>query len=109
MVGENLPFIACVAVVHREEWLRLAREVGLDAKDPASVNHPSVHKAALDRIARQTTSFARYAVPRAVHLTLEPWTIENTFMTPTLKLKRSNLMAHFAAPIEAMYQRPGAR
>ncbi len=105
VVGENLPFIACVAVLHREEWLRLAREVGLDAKDPASINHPAVHKAALERIARQTASFARYAVPRAVHFTLEPWTIENTFMTPTLKLKRSNLMAHFAAAIEAMYKR----
>jgi len=109
VVGENLPFIACVAVLHREEWQRLARELGLDAKDPASVNHPSVHKAALERIAQQTASFARYAVPRAVHFTLEPWTIENTFMTPTLKLKRSNLMAHFAAAIAAMYQRPGAR
>jgi len=105
VVGENLPFIACVAVLHREEWLRLAREVGLDAKDPASLNHPSVHKAALERIARQTASFARYAVPRAVHFTLEPWAIENTFMTPTLKLKRSNLMAHFAAAIAAMYRR----
>ena len=109
VVGENRPFIACVAVLHREEWLRLAREVGLDAKDPASLNHPAVHKAALDRIAGQTASFARYAVPRAVHFTLEPWTIENTFMTPTLKLKRSNLMGHFAEAIEAMYQRPGAR
>ncbi|WP_119966255.1 AMP-dependent synthetase/ligase [Simplicispira lacusdiani] len=105
VVGENLPFIACVAVLHREEWLRLARETGLDAKDPASLNHPAVHKAALERIARQTASFARYAVPRAVYFTLEPWTIENTFMTPTLKLKRSNLMAHFAAAIEAMYKR----
>ena len=109
VVGENLPFIACVAVLHREEWLRLAREVGLDAKDPASLNHPAVHKAALDRIAGQTASFARYAVPRAVHFTLELWTIENTFMTPTLKLKRSNLMGHFAEAIAAMYQRPGAR
>ncbi len=105
VVGENLPFIACVAVVHREEWLRLAREVGLDPKDPASLNHPAVHKMALERIAGHTASFARYAVPRAVHLTQEPWSIENSFMTPTLKLKRSNLTAHFAAAIEAMYRR----
>jgi long-chain acyl-CoA synthetase len=30
-------------------------------------------------------------------------------MTPTLKLKRNNLMGHFATAIEAMYQRPGTR
>ena len=48
-------------------------------------------------------------MPRAVTLTLEPWTIDNTFMTPTLKLKRNNLMGHFGAQIELMYQKPGAR
>ena len=40
-----------------------------------------------------------------MHLTPAPWTIENTFMTPTLKLKRGNLMAHFAREIEGMYQK----
>ena len=109
VVGENLPFIACVAVVHPEEWLRMARQLGLNPKDAASLNHPAAQQEALARIARQTAGFARYAVPRAVHLVQEPWTIENGMMTPTLKLKRSNLMARFAAPIEALYQRPSPR
>ena len=107
VVGENRPFIACVAVLKRDEWQRLAGDLGLSAQDADSLNHPSVHRAVLARIEKNTASFARYAVPRAVHLTLEPWTIENTFMTPTLKLKRNNLMAHFAEAIEGMYQKPG--
>lgn len=105
--GENRPFITCVAVLKRDEWQRLAGNLGLSAQDADSLNHPSVHRAVLARIEKNTASFARYAVPRAVHLTLEPWTIENTFMTPTLKLKRNNLMAHFAEAIEGMYQKPG--
>lgn len=107
VVGENRPFITCVAVLKRDEWQRLAGNLGLSAQDADSLNHPSVHRAVLARIEKNTASFARYAVPRAVHLTLEPWTIENTFMTPTLKLKRNNLMAHFAEAIEGMYQKPG--
>ena len=107
VVGENRPFIACVAVLKADEWRRLAAELGLPAQDAASLNHPNVHRAVLARIEKNTASFARYAVPRAVHCTLEPWTIENTFMTPTLKLKRNNLMTHFAAAIEGMYQKPG--
>ncbi len=107
VVGENRPFIACVAVLKANEWQRLAADLGLSAQDSASLNHPSVHRAVLARIEKNTSSFARYAVPRAVHLTLAPWTIENTFMTPTLKLKRINLMAHFAQAIEDMYQKPG--
>ena len=66
-----------------------------------------MHRAVLARIEKNTASFARYAVPRTVHLTLDPWTIENTFMTPTLKLKRINLMTHFAEAVEGMYQKPG--
>ncbi|WP_298213495.1 long-chain fatty acid--CoA ligase [Acidovorax sp.] len=109
VVGENRPFIACVAVLKADEWQRLAADLGLDPQAADSLNHSSVHRAVLARIEKNTASFARYAVPRAVHLTLEPWTIENTFMTPTLKLKRNNLMAHFAEAIEGMYQKPGGR
>ena len=105
VVGENRPFIACVAVLARDEWQRLASDLGLDPAQPASVNDPAVQRAVLARIEKSTSSFARYAVPRAVHLALEPWTVENTFMTPTLKLKRNNLAAHFADAIEAMYQK----
>jgi len=109
VVGEQRPFIACVAVLQRDEWQRLAASLGLDAQDPGSLGQARAVQAALARIERATASFARYAVPRAVTLTLEPWTIENTFMTPTLKLKRNNLMNHFAPAIEAMYQNPAGR
>ncbi|MES2611764.1 MAG: long-chain fatty acid--CoA ligase [Pseudomonadota bacterium] len=110
VVGENRPFIACVAVLRRDEWQRLAGDLGLAAADPDSLNHPAVHRAVLARIEKSTASFARYAVPRAVHLTLAPWSIENGFMTPTLKLKRAPLMAHFTQQIDGMYQqKPGAR
>ncbi|WP_440112209.1 AMP-dependent synthetase/ligase [Acidovorax sp. BL-A-41-H1] len=109
VIGENRPFIACIAVVRRDEWQRLAADLGLDARDAAHLNQPSVHRAVLARMEKNTAMFARYAVPRAVHLTLEPWTIENTFMTPTLKLKRNNLNAHFAQAIEAIYQKPAGR
>ncbi|MBX9831503.1 MAG: AMP-binding protein, partial [Burkholderiaceae bacterium] len=78
VVGENRPFIACVAVLKRDEWQRLAADLGLSPQDADSLNHPSVHRAVLARIEKNTASFARYAVPRAVHLTLTPWTIENT-------------------------------
>lgn len=52
-----------------------------------------------------TRALPHYAQPRAVALTLDPWTIENTLMTPTLKLKRNNLAARFAADIDRLYRR----
>ncbi|ART48370.1 AMP-dependent synthetase/ligase [Acidovorax carolinensis] len=109
VVGENRPFIACVAVLKYDEWQRLAADLGLNPQEAGSLNHASVHRAVLARMEKNTASFPRYAVPRAVHLTLTPWTIENTFMTPTLKLKRNNLTAHFSEAIDGMYLKSGAR
>ncbi|GAB2750476.1 AMP-dependent synthetase/ligase [Melaminivora jejuensis] len=105
VVGEDRPFIAAVVVLNGQEWTRLAGELSLDPAAAQSLADPRAQRAALERIERQAASFPRYAVPRAIHLSLEPWTVENTFMTPTLKLKRNNLMAQFAPAIEAMYTR----
>ncbi|NML85749.1 MAG: long-chain fatty acid--CoA ligase [Polaromonas sp.] len=109
VVGENRPFIGCVVVVNLVEWQRLAASLGLNPEDPASLELPAVQKAALARMALQTRDFARYATPRAVCLTLAPWTIENTLMTPTLKLKRNNLMKRYSREIEALYSAGGRR
>ena len=107
VVGENQPFIACVAVVNPVEWRRLAASLGLDAEIEASLHAPGARRAALARVASQTGEFARYATPRAIFLTHEPWTLENALMTPTLKLKRNNLVARYAHEIESMYHPEG--
>ena len=109
VVGENRPFIACIAVLDKAEWQRLAASLGLAPDDPASLNHSAVRQAALARMAAQTHSFARYAAPRAVFLTLAPWTLENGLMTPTLKLKRNNLLSRYADEIEALYHQASGK
>jgi long-chain acyl-CoA synthetase len=41
---------------------------------------------------------------------MEPWSLLNGLMTPTLKLKRNALLAHFHSEIEDVYaQRTPAR
>jgi len=105
VLGEQRPFIAAVVVMNPQVWAQLAQSLQLDPKDPASLQAPAAVKAALTRIQQAASSFPHYAVPRKVWLTLEPWTVENTMMTPTLKLKRNNLMTRFAAEIERLYAR----
>ncbi|QBK05279.1 long-chain fatty acid--CoA ligase [Hylemonella gracilis] len=105
VVGEQRPFIAAVVVVQAEEWTKLAKGLGLVPQAEQSLAAPEVLAAVLKRIERATGSFAHYAVPRAVTLTRELWTIENGLMTPTLKLKRNNLMVRFESAIEAMYRK----
>ena len=39
----------------------------------------------------------------AVTATLEPWTVENGLMTPTMKLRRAKVLEKFNAEIDQMY------
>jgi long-chain acyl-CoA synthetase len=105
VLGEQRPFIAAVVVMNPQVWAQLAQSLQLDPRDPACLQAPAAVTAALARIQQAAASFPHYAVPRKVCLTLEPWTVENTMMTPTLKLKRNNLMTRFAADIERLYAR----
>jgi long-chain acyl-CoA synthetase len=104
VVGENRPFIAAIVVLGQVEWRKLAAELQVDPGTEASLTAPAVRQVLLRRIELHTKAFPRYAVPKAVLATLTPWTIENALMTPTLKLKRNNLMAHFAEQIESLYK-----
>ncbi len=103
--GDNRPFIACALVLHGPEWERLAASLGLAADKPASLTDDKAREAVLQRIRQLTRNFPHYAQPRAVCLSLQAWTPDNALMTPTLKIKRQNLAAHFAVEIEAIYRR----
>ncbi len=103
--GDNRPFIACIVVLNKAAWGRLAADLRLDPAAPESLTASAARSAVLERIRALTKGFPYYAQPRAVWPTIEPWTIENVLLTPTLKLKRNNLSAHFAAQIEALYRR----
>jgi long-chain acyl-CoA synthetase len=112
-VGEGMPYVGLLLVVNGEAWRKLAPELGVAPDDPAALRAEAVTRLALARAQAAAHAFPRYAQPRAVWLTLEPWTIENGLITPTMKLKRSVLAQRFASGIRMLYAgndlgRPGA-
>jgi long-chain acyl-CoA synthetase len=100
VVGDRCPFLAAVVVLNTEAWRRLAADKGLDPERP---NHPASKIEVLARIVPLLAALPRYAQVRAVHLTLDPWTIEAGLLTPTLKVKRDAVQRKFAAEIVALY------
>ena len=103
IVGEGKPFLSALVVLNEAHWQRLAEELGLDA-DPANLEHPAVEKALLERINRQLARFPGYAKIIRARALLEPWTIEDGFITPTMKLKRKPLHAEYEAVINQLYK-----
>ncbi len=103
VVGEGKPYLSALAVLNSDLWPGLAQECGLDPFDPSSLQDARLVSLLLRRIRVALTDFPGYAKVRRVTPLLEPWTVENSLLTPTLKVKRKLVLERYAAEIQAMY------
>jgi long-chain acyl-CoA synthetase len=99
--GEGKPYLSALAVLNDAEWARAAEESKLD---PAAEIEGKAEKLLLGRIAQRIKGFPGYAQVRKITVARDKWTVDNGFMTPTLKLKRNIIFQKYAADIENMYK-----
>ncbi len=99
LVGEGKPYLGLFAVLNREQWSKIAIEKGYE--DDLSAK--PVQNELLARIAVQTKEFPGYGHVRRVTAMFEPWTIESGLLTPTLKLRRGQIMECYRNEFETMY------
>ncbi len=104
VIGDNRPYLTALIVLNEEQWEIHANRLDLDVHDMNAHRSEVFEELVCDKIAGQLSEFPGYAVIRHVTCQLEPWTIENELITPTLKLKRNRIMERFAADIEKMYE-----
>jgi long-chain acyl-CoA synthetase len=104
IIGDDRPFLTALLVLNPEQWERVARQLQLDARDPAALASDELKMLVSDKLTRQLAEFPGFARIHGITCTLEHWTIENELITPTLKLKRNRIMEHFAADIDHMYE-----
>lgn len=103
VLGEGHASLVVLAVVNPEQWKILARQVGVRDDMPESLSDTRVEQQVLQRIARQINEFPGYAKVRRALLMLEPWSVENGLLTPTMKLKRAKVCAHYESEIARLY------
>jgi len=103
--GEAHPYLVVLAVLNNEAWQHFAREIGIRADLPEALNDSRVEAKILRRVARNLRGFPGYARVNRVLLLREPWSVENGLLTPTLKIKRSEIAQQFAAQIKELYER----
>ncbi|MBI5660483.1 MAG: long-chain fatty acid--CoA ligase [Nitrosomonadales bacterium] len=102
--GEGHPALVVLAVVNPEQWQALAQQIGVRPDMPESLRDTRVEQAVLERISGQIKEFPGFAKVRRALLLSEPWSIENGLLTPTLKIRRAQVVARFAQEIERLYQ-----
>jgi long-chain acyl-CoA synthetase len=103
IIGEGKPYLAVIMVLNPAAWRRFATSLALDPDGPESLRSQRALDLVLARIASRLSEFPIQARVRAAYLTLEPWTIENGLLTPTLKLKRAEIEKRFAEPLRQLY------
>jgi len=103
VVGEGKPYLAALIVLSSDLWFGFAKEQGLDPFARGSLQDSHLQKKVLARIQKQLHDFPGYARIRRVALMLEPWTVENGLLTPTLKVKRARVLEQFSEQVEGLY------
>jgi long-chain acyl-CoA synthetase len=80
LVGEGKPYVILVAVTQVADEKKLVR-----------------------RANEQLREFPRYVRVRRVIAEKEPWTVENGTLTPTMKIKRREVLQRYRSQIDAIY------
>lgn len=98
IIGEGKPFLSMLGVLNRGLWKKMVADSNLDA-----TNIQAAEKLVLKRVAVQIKSFPGYAQIRRGVFTLEAWSVENGLLTPTLKIRRPQVVASRAKDIDSIY------
>ena len=83
VIGEQKPWLSALLVLSEGEQIS--------------------EKEVIERINRQMRGFPGYASIRTVHICDEGWNVENGLLTPTLKIKRNNLLERYQYVVKELY------
>jgi len=104
VAGEGKPYLCLLAVVDREKWLEAADIHNLPKNWPECLESPHAKAFALTTVGRRMHAFPGYARIRRIALLAEAWSVENGLLTPTLKLKRSQVLERYSKEYQALYE-----
>ncbi len=102
IIGEGRSYLSLLAVVNEIEWHALSGII--DSAGNTGLLPPDIEQVLLTRITQQTTTFPGYAQIRRVAVVPKPWTVENGYLTPTLKLRRPLVAKQYSGIIQKLYE-----
>ena len=104
VVGENRKFPAALIVPAFNVVVQHFQQTGVHLNSNSEiVAHPEVNALIEAEIRRLNQNFGRYSQIKKFVLLEEEWSIAGGELTPTLKLKRRQLLKKYAREIESLY------
>ena len=103
VIGEGRPFLSALLVPNPEAFARVAEALHLDPANEASCCDESVRSIFMRHVQKRTAAFPGYAQVRKLAVVKEPWTPDNGLATPTLKLRRNQILERYQDVTETLY------
>lgn len=103
VIGEGRPYLVALVVPDSSTLSRMNAELGIATGASDLYADPHLTSQVLQRVQNRLRTFPGYAKLHRVGLIEEPWSIENSMMTPTLKLRRDRILARHGSLVDRLY------
>ncbi|GGE61926.1 AMP-dependent synthetase/ligase [Actibacterium pelagium] len=100
VLGDGKPWCSAVVVIDTERFEKWAENQIPGVKD---FNDAHLRKSLRNRLLEKMDNIPPFARINAVHVEVEPWTLESGLLTPTLKAKRPKVAQRFRNELNALY------
>jgi len=102
--GDQRPYLVALVVPNQEACMKWAADSGLPKSGWQELASSDVLRKHIQaEIQKHLAKLNAHEQVRRVYIHTEPFTIENGFMTPTMKLKRRVINDHFREFFESLY------
>ncbi len=103
VIGEAKPYLSAIVVINEEMWNDIAKDAHINTSEKNALQNRRLCHFVTKKISTLLSSFPGYEQIRRVKLILNPWTINNGMLTPTMKLKRNKILANYKEDINNLY------
>lgn len=102
--GDQRPYLVAMIVPNQEACMAWAEESGMPKSGWHELaNSDVLRKHIQSRIQQRLKLLNAHEQIRRIYIQVDPFTIENGFLTPTMKLKRRMIYQHYAELFESLY------
>ena len=103
VIGEGRPYLSALVVPNPEAFERVARNLRLDPANEETCCDENVVSIFMQHVQQRTAAFPGYAQVRQLAVVNEPWTPDNGLATPTLKLRRNEIIKRYQTIADHLY------
>ncbi len=102
--GDRRKYITALVNLEKENVLSYLKEKGIEPGNQPISELPEVKKLIEKEIERLNGDLARFEQVKKFEVVPEDFSVENDMLTPTMKLKRRNIIARYQQLIDSLYE-----